>query len=195
MLKNIVQLAKSLNIFEIVMTTVVSVAIGVAFWGWTYVYEIAKPFLQIFGLKYLVSGFWIFSSIFLSYLIRRPGIALLASLISAFIEGLISQWGIMSLLWGLVQGMGAELIFLLFLYKKWDWKVLTLAALSSAFFSYTLDYFYYPYTGLAFSLNLVQLISFQISAVIFGSFLSYWVAKKLLKTGLLNNFLIAKENV
>lgn len=37
MLDKIAQLTKSINVFEIVLTTVVSVAIGVAFWGWTYV--------------------------------------------------------------------------------------------------------------------------------------------------------------
>ena len=113
-------LFKSLTIFEIVLTTVLAVALGVAFWGWTFVYEIAKPFLKVSGLSYSVAGFWIFASVFLSQIIRKPGIAIIASVIAAFIESLLTHWGIMSVLWGLVQGLGAEVIFFLFFYKKWD---------------------------------------------------------------------------
>ncbi len=195
MFKQIALLYKSTTLFEIVLSTVLSVTIGISFWGWTYVYEICKPFLHTLGLKYLVSGFWIFASVFIPYIVRRPGIAILASLVSAFIEGLLAQWGLMALAWGFVQGLGAELIFFLFLYKKWDWKVLFLAASSSAFFSYILDYFYYSYQSLSFAFNLLQLFSFILSALFMAAFLSWWTAEKLLKTGLLNNYLIAKDRV
>lgn len=158
-------------------------------------FQILKPFLQLFGLKYLASGFWIFASIFLSHIIRKPGIAILASLVAAFVEGFISQWGLMSLVWGLVQGLGAEIVFFIFSYHKWDWKVLTLASVFSAVFSYTLDYFYYSYSGLNTTLNITQLLSFIVSSIFLAGFLSYWLGEKLIKTGLLNNFLIVKNRV
>src|SRR6476619_640995 len=98
--QNTLSLFKSITIFEIVLTAVVAVALGVAFWGWTFVYEIAKPLLKIYGLSYLSAGFWIFSSVFLSQIGRKPGIALVASIIAAFIESLLTHWGMMSVVWG-----------------------------------------------------------------------------------------------
>ena len=125
----IVELFTSISIFEIVLTTVVAVALGVAFWGWTFVYEVFKPFLKLYGLSYFTAGFWIFASVFLSQIIRKPGIAIAASVIAAFVEGVLTHWGLMSMVWGLVQGVGAEIVFLFFFYKKWD-----LALMESLFF-------------------------------------------------------------
>ena len=113
-MKSIVTLFKSPTIFEIVLTMVLAVALGVASWGWTFIYEIAKPFLKVSGLSYSVAGFWILSAIFLSYIIRKPGVAIIASIVAAFVESLLTHWGLMSVLWGFVQGFGAEIIFLIF---------------------------------------------------------------------------------
>ncbi|MDD4975239.1 MAG: ECF transporter S component [Bacteriovorax sp.] len=189
----IIALFKSITIFEIVLTTVVAVALGVSFWGWTFIYEIAKPVLKVSGLSYLVAGFWIFSSVFLSQIVRKPGIALIASIIAAFVESLLTHWGIMSVLWGIVQGLGAEVIFMLFLYRKWDLKVLILASAMSAIFSYALDFSLYDYKNLSLGFNLIQVIFFIVSSVFLAGVLSDLVSKRLLRLGLLDQFLIAKN--
>lgn len=190
----IIALFKSITIFEIVLTTVVSVALGVSFWGWTFVYEVVKPLLKVSGLSYLAAGFWIFASVFLSQIVRKPGIALIASIVAAFVESLLTHWGIISVLWGIVQGLGAEIIFMLFLYRKWDLKVLLLASIVSATFSYALDYSLYDYKNLSLGFNLIQLISFLISSVFLAGVLSSIVSKRLLKLGILDQFLIAKNS-
>ncbi|MBC7539460.1 MAG: ECF transporter S component [Bacteriovorax sp.] len=192
-MNKIIALFKSITIFEIVLTTVVAAALGVSFWGWTFIYEIAKPALKVSGLSYLVAGFWIFASVFLSQIVRKPGIALIASIIAAFVESLLTHWGIMSVLWGIVQGLGAEVIFMLFLYKKWNLKVLIMASALSAIFSYTLDFSIYDYKNLSLGFNLIQLISFIGSSVFLAGVLSDIVSKRLLKLGLLDQFLIAKN--
>ena len=63
----------------------------------------------------------------------------------------------------------------------------------SALFSYTYDYLTNEYASLSMGLNALQAISFIVSAVILGAFLSRYLANRLLKTGLLDNFLIAKN--
>lgn len=192
-MKNLIALFKSINIFEMVLTTVVGAALGVSFWGWTFIYEIAKPALRVLGLGYLMAGFWIFASVFLSQIIRKPGIAFIASVVAAFVESLLTHWGIITVLWGVVQGLGAELVFVIFLYRKWDLRVLILAASSSALFSYALDFFLYEYYDLSFGLNLIQVISFIVSAIFFAGIFSERISKRLLKLGLLDQFLIAKS--
>ena len=172
-MNKIIALFKSITIFEMVLTTVVAVALGVSVWGWTFIYEIAKPFLKISGLSYLAAGFWIFASVFLSQIVRKPGIAIIASVIAAFVESLLTHWGIVSVLWGIVQGLGAELIFMLFLYRKWDlWVVITASALSAAF-SYALDFCLYDYKNLSVGFNLVQFVSFILSSAVLAGFFRF----------------------
>ena len=184
---------KSIDVFELVLTVVISVAIGVAFWGWTFVYEMAKPFLKLAGLNYLVAGFWIFASVFLSKIVQKPTIALIASIVAAFVESLLTQWGMMTLVWGLVQGLGAEMIFLFFGYKRWDLKVLILASSLSTLFSYLLDYFIYDYHSLQVGIVSIQVVTYIISSAFLAGYLSQVVSARLLKLGLLDQFKIAKN--
>lgn len=184
---------KSITIFEIVLTLVLAVALGVAFWGWTFVYELAKPFLKLSGLSYLVAGFWILASVLIPHIVRKPGIALMASIMAAFVESLLTRWGLMAVVWGIVQGLGAEIIFFAFSYRKWNLTVLMLASALSAVLSYTLDFFLYDYKSLSLNFNLLQLGSFVISAVVFAGIMSFLLGKRLVKLGILDQFLIAKD--
>lgn len=188
-----IALFKSLTIFEIVLTTVLATALGVAFWGWTFVYEILKPLLKVNGLSYLSAGFWIFASIFVAQIIRKPGIAIIASIIAAFVQSLLTHWGIMSVAWGLVQGLGAEIIFFLFLYRRWNLGVLVLASIFSAFLSYCLDFMLYDYKNLSVQVNLIQSLSFLFSAAILAGFLSQILSARLVRLGLLDQFLVSKS--
>jgi len=181
------------SIFEIVFICVVSVALGVFFWGWTFVYDITKPFLKPFGLNYLTSGFWIMASVFLSYIVRRPGVAIIASLLASFVEGFLAHWGLAALIYGLIQGIAAEVIFAAFLYKRWSFSVVLLASLSSSFCSYAYDYLAYDYQSLDQKIVLIQLSSFLISSCIFSAWLSIHIADRLIKNGLLKNMKIAKK--
>ena len=181
-----------LNIFEMVLTCVLAVALGVAFWGWTFVYEIFKPFLAGVGLKYLSSGPWLLAATIPAFIIRKPGVALMSETIAAIVEGFLASWGLMSGAWGLVQGLGAEVVFFGFGYKKWNIWSLILASMVSATFSYGLDFFYYNYRSLPNHINVLQLLSFLISGVLLCAFPSYLLCQRLKKTGLLNNFRIVR---
>lgn len=189
----ILKAVKSITIFELVLTLVLSVAIGVSFWGWTFVYDIFKPFLKIAGLSYLAAGYWIFASIIVAYIVQKPSIAIIASLMAAFIQSLLTHWGPMSLLWGLVQGVGAELIFIIFSYRKWNLFVLVLASIMATVMSYLLDYFYYNYGDLSLAFNAIQLSSYIVSAIFLAGVLSFLTVKRLLKLGLLDQFKISKK--
>jgi len=185
-------LKNKINIFEMVLASVLAVTLGVAFWGWTFVYEVMSPFLSGLGLKYLSSGPWLMAATIAAYIIRKPGIALMSETIASVVEGFIASWGLMSGSWGIVQGLGAELVFAGFRYKKWNLWTLILASMVSATFSYCLDYFYYNYKTLPNHLNSLQLISFLVSAIFLCAFPTYILCQRLKKTGLLNNFLIVR---
>jgi energy-coupling factor transport system substrate-specific component len=191
---NLISLSKSTTIFETVFTAVVSSSLGVLFWAWTFVYDVLKPFLKVFGLNYAVAGIWVISAILIASIVRKPGIALAAALISALVESLFSHWGLISLASGLAQGVGAELVFFVFLYKRWDFSVLALASISSAALSYTIDYYIYDYARLSKTLVMIQFFSFLVSAVFLSAILSTYIVKRLKKLGVLNRFLIIKNS-
>lgn len=183
------QLLKNYTIFEMVFICVSSVALGVAFWGWTFAYEITKPVLKLVGLNYLAAGFWIFASVFTPLIVRRPFVAIIASVIAAGVEGVITHWGAMALVWGLVQGLGAEVVFAATGYRKWSLYTVIAASMISASASFVLDYFYYGYAQMALTLQLTQYLSFVISAAVLAGFLSHILFERLKKLNLLNRYL------
>lgn len=183
------QLLKNYTIFEMVFICVSSVALGVAFWGWTFAYEITKPALKLVGLNYLAAGFWIFASVFTPLIVRRPFVAIIASVIAAGVEGVITHWGAMALVWGLVQGLGAEMVFAATGYRKWNLAIVVIAAMMSATASFILDFFYYGYSQMAIQLQLTQYLSFVVSAAVLAGVLSYILVERLKKLNLLNRFL------
>lgn len=186
------EFTKKITVFEVVLIAVLSVVIGVAFWAWTYVYEQFKPLLKPFGLKYLLAGFWLISGVLLPFIVRKPGVAVISETISALVEGFITRWGILAGIWGLVQGLACEIVFLAFGYKRWKLGNLIVASIISAIASFLLDFFYEPYYNLSIKFNIFQLLSFIVSSIILCAFLSYYLAKVLTKTGVLNQFEIAR---
>jgi energy-coupling factor transport system substrate-specific component len=114
---------------------------------------------------------------------------------AAFVESLLTRWGIVSVLWGLVQGLGAEMVFFMFSYKNWHLKVLIFAAIVSSFLSYALNYVFYHYSSLSQNINILQLSTFLISSIILSGYFSYKVGLRLKKLGLLDQFLISRDEV
>ena len=187
-------LFRSITLQEWVSVAVMAAAMGVAYWAGTLVYDILKePLLKPLGIKRGLDGFWLLAPVFFGYMVRKPSIALFGSLVAAGVEGIITQWGMSALVYGLVQGLGAELIFALFLYRKWNLAVLMLAASMAAVFSFGYDFFSQEQANLSIGFNAIQLLIFVVSSWVFAAWLSQFLGKRLLKTGLLDGFLIAKD--
>jgi len=176
------------KIHEIVLTFVLSGILGVIFFVWTYAYEALSPILKPLGLSGLNVGIWMIGGIIPALIIKKPGIAFIGEVFASFIEIWITKWGLTAIVWGVVQGIGAELIFLLFLYKKWDSVTALLSGLSASLFSFALDFYFSQYFKLKFTFNLIQASAYAISGIIEGGLLSYLLVKGLFKTGALNRF-------
>ena len=181
-------LFRSWTIQEIVIVVVLAAALGVLWWGWTLVDAVVSPLLKPLNLSYLSAGFWFTGGTLIPFLIRRPGAALIASLIAAGIEGLITQWGVTALIWGAVQGLGAELVYLaIFRYKVWNLGSLIVAGVVSGLFSWTLDFFYSQYISLAPWIWAFQIGSVVVSGALLGGALAWLVGKGIIRTGALRS--------
>ena len=183
-----------LKINEMVFIAVVSAALGVFWWGYTFFYDIFKPFLKPLMLENLLSGVWLMGGIFFPYIIRKPGSALLGEMIAAFIQGFIARWGVTSLIWGFFQALPVEILFLILAYKKWNTSTMLfagfLSAVASFFLSFIWDKWYLLHNPKYVT---IQFVAFSISGIILGGLLSVLLANKLKPTGILNQFKIMRK--
>lgn len=177
--------AKGLKLTDILVTIVIAAVFGVIYRVWGPLYDSLKPIgLHVDQLGY---GMWFMAATFAFLVIRKPGVALLAEVAAATIEALFGgTWGAATLAYGILQGLGAELIFALFLYRRANVGVTVLASFASAVVSLFIDK-YYGYIDQLTFWNYCLFIGLRLigSAIIAGVF-AYYLAQALARTGVLN---------
>jgi energy-coupling factor transport system substrate-specific component len=136
---------------DIVVTAVLGVAFGVLFWLWSLLYTAAGPAFAGFPPSQAVMyGVWLVAAVVAPLIVRKPGAAVFAELIGATVEALLgSHFGSTVILYGLLQGLAAELGFAAFRYRRFGWPQALLAAALAGLAAALLDFhFYYPdWTG------------------------------------------------
>ena len=183
------------RVVDIVVASVLAVAAGLVFVFWNIASNpLSAPLIALLpGLQGLVGGGWLFAGVLTALVIRKPGAALYGELVAATVSALVgNQWGVMTIESGLVQGLGAELVFAVFLYRRWN---LPVAVLSGAVAGLALAIneliIYYPGSTTAFA------VIFTVSAVVSGALiagvLSWFVVRGLAKTGALSRFDSGRE--
>lgn len=113
---------------DIVVVALLAVAFGVVFWAWgTYVWAWGS-FLGP-QTESLLTGVWLLPAVVCPLIVRKPGAALFGELVAAVVSALLgSYWGLDTLVSGLLQGAGAEIVFLVTMYRAWNPAVAILAA-------------------------------------------------------------------
>ena len=101
--------------------------------------------------------------------------------------------GLTVVLTGLIQGAGAEVVFLLFRYKKWNFVSMSLAGMLSAVFIFCYELYYLNYIALAPSLLIGQLAVRFVSAIVFSGILCKVLGDLLARTGVLKSYAIGAE--
>src|SRR5689334_25084162 len=122
------------RVVDIVVASVLAVAAGLVFVFWNVASNpITAPLGAVLpGLQALLGGGWLFAGVLTALVIRKPGAALYGELVAATVSALVgNQWGVLTIESGLVQGLGAELIFALFLYRRWSLPVAVAAGAAS----------------------------------------------------------------
>lgn len=185
----VAQQRTSWRVVDIVVASVIAVASGVIFWAWSAGYGLfSLAFVAFPPAAALLTGVWLFPAVLGGLIIRKPGAALYCELLAAVIEALLgSHYGLTVLFSGLVQGLGAELIFAAVRYRKWNLGVSLLAGLFSGLFAgiseaYILAY-YVEYTP---ALKLFHVIATGASGLIIAGLLSWFATRALAKTGALS---------
>jgi energy-coupling factor transport system substrate-specific component len=175
---------------DIVVTAIIGVAFGVVFWAWGLAwygpFEVIDATLPV--LKDLLYAVWLVPAVLAPLIVRLPGAAVFAELVAAGVSALLgSAWGVDTLLSGLVQGAGAELVFAFSLYRSWSFPTLALAAIASAVAAWLHDWVIY-YQDVALELQLLRGLMIAISAVVFVAVGSVLLVGALRQAGVLQGF-------
>ena len=185
---------------DIVVTAALAVATGISFvvfdWVWLVVSGAGGPFVG-----QALAGFWLLGGLLVPYIVRRPGSAIFGELVAALVESSFNPWGIEVLLAGLLEGLGAEIIFLVTGYRRFDAKTMALAGgFSSVFFFIVYSVWYNGWVvlgaaGPVFKLAPATLLAYLLLRTISGIVLAGWLGKgvgdALVPTGVLDGFAIA----
>ena len=183
------------RVVDIVVASVIAVASGVVFWAWGQAYSpIAAPIEALLpGLQGILNGPWLFAGVLGALVIRKPGAAVFTELVAAVVSALIgTQWGFMTLVSGLVQGLGVEIVVAAFLYANWRLYVALLAGAGAGLAESVLDLLY-SYPGAKASFAIAYTISTTVSGIVVAGLLSWLLVRALARTGALSRFAAGRE--
>lgn len=185
------------RVVDIVVAAVLGVAAGFVFLAWNLGYQVPGSVLEaaLPGLQGLVNGVWLFAGVLGGLVIRKPGAAVFTEAVAAVVSALVgSQWGALTIESGLVQGIGAELVFLVFLYARWNVPVAVLAGAGAGLFGAVNDLILW-YPGSAVPFAAAYLVSSIVSAALIAGGLSWLLTRALARTGALNRFAAGREAI
>ncbi|MCC3290012.1 MULTISPECIES: ECF transporter S component [unclassified Arthrobacter] len=180
---------RSWRVVDIVVASVLAVAVGVIFWAWSLGYAGISVLTAAFPpLAGLYTGGWLIAGVLGGLIIRKPGAAIYCEMLASAVSGVLgTQFGLSVLLSGFLQGLGAELVFLLFLYRRFSLPVALLAGLGSGLFLGLSENVLYNVEWAAQWQLLYVLLTCVSGAVIAGG-LSWLAVRALARTGALAPF-------
>jgi energy-coupling factor transport system permease protein len=180
------------RVVDIVVASVLAVAFGVVFWGWnTWTLPLFSG--SVNPLAYLLSGVWLVPGVLGMLIIRRPGAALFTEALAGAVSALLgSAWGLDTVLSGIMQGAGAELVFALVMYRSFGLPIALLASAGAAVAEWLHDRWFY-WVQVAFEVQLAYGLFMLISALAFAGLGSWLLVRALVRTGVLSQFPAGRE--
>lgn len=183
------------RVVDIVVASVIGVASGVIFWAWGLAWSPLSAILAFTpGLEGLLAGGWLFAGVLGGLIIRKPGAALYTEVIAAVVSMLIgTQWGFSTLIWGIVEGLGAEIVLALFFYANWRLGVALLAGAGAGVAVGLLDTTFTSYAALDFGFKAIYFVSAVVSGTVLAGLMSWLAVRGLARTGALSRFAAGRE--
>ncbi|WP_349827212.1 ECF transporter S component [Brevibacterium litoralis] len=183
------------RVVDVVVASVLAVALGVVFWAWSTGWSVLSlPFAAFPPAAGLLTGIWVLAGPVGGLVIRKPGAALYCEVLAAAISAVLgTQWGMQVLVSGLIQGLGAELVFALLLYRRWGILPALLSGLGAGLFLAVGENVMYNalwaptwqwvYAGCA-----------AVSGIVLAGLLAHVLVRGLARTGALSAFAAGRTN-
>lgn len=188
----------SWRVIDIIIASVLGVSTGLIFWVWNtfgYAWITAMDTLTP-GFGGLGAGVWLLGGVIGGLVIRKPGAALFVEVLASITSALLgNQWGIETLYSGIAQGLGAELIFALFGYRRFTLPVAMLAGAAAGVGAFILELFTSANLAKSLAFNSIYLSCLTVSGAILAGLLGFWLVKSLAATGALDRFAAGRKRI
>lgn len=181
--------SKRWRVVDYVTTAVLGIAVGLIFWVLALSWKVLELGFQAFPPSIgLIAGLWVLAGPLAGAIIRKPGAALLCELIAATVEAVLgSHFGATVLVSGFLQGLGAELIFAAFGYRKFTLWVTSLSGLLAAAFMAVSENIMYN-AAWQFSFQAAYLVCSMISGIVISGIGAWYAYRAIARTGALSSF-------
>lgn len=185
------------RVVDIVVAAVLGVALGLVFILWNATSSPLRDFIGALlpGASALVAGVWLIPAVLGGLVVRKPGAALFTSLVASAVSVMIvpNEWGWWTIESGLVQGLGAELVFAAFLYRRWNLGVAVLAGIGSGIALAINDLIVWYAASLTPLFAVVYVIAAIITGAVLAGVVSWLLVRALAATGALGRFAAGRE--
>lgn len=176
------------RVVDIVVLAVLAAACGVIFWAWSNLFY---PLITSAAVAYppasgLMMGGWLLAGTLGGLIIRKPGAALVCELLAAVFQALLgTHFGMLVLVSGLIQGLGAELMFAVTGYRRFGPLVATAAGALAGLFGSVSECIIYYYEWPLAHQSVYVVFATASGAVIAGA-LMWALTRSLRSTGVLS---------
>jgi energy-coupling factor transport system substrate-specific component len=180
---------KSWRVVDYVTTAVLGIAVGLVFWVLALSWKVLELAFQAFPPSIgLIGGLWVLAGPLAGAIIRKPGGALLCELIAAVVEGVLgSHFGATVLLSGFIQGIGAELVFAAFGYRKFTLWVTSLSGMLAAAFMAVSENIMYN-AEWQFGFQAAYAVCAIVSGLVISGIGAWFAYRAIARTGALSSF-------
>ena len=186
------------RVVDMVTAAILGVACGVIFLVWNQVGGAAYSVIDAAtpGFGGMVAGIWLLGGVLGGLVIRKPGAAVFVEVLAAVVSmALGSQWGISTVYSGIVQGLGAELVFLIFGYRKFNLPVAMLAGAGAGVAAWVFEGFFgsSPNFAKTLTFNLIYLSTMIVTGLVLAGLVGWLLVRGLAQTGALDRFAAGRE--
>ena len=173
------------RVVDIVVASVLGVAGGLVFSVWNAGSAPLRD-AMVPPASAIIVGVWLFPAVLGALIVRRPGAAVYTELVAAVLSALVgNEWGFATVWYGLVEGLGAEVIFALLLYRRYGLPTALLAGAGAGVAVGMMDSLIYYPEALGVGGKLAYVGISVVSGVIVAGLGSWALTRQLARTGTL----------
>jgi energy-coupling factor transport system substrate-specific component len=174
------------RVVDIVVASVLGVAGGLVFALWNIAWRpLSESLLP--PASAVVVGIWLFPGVLGMLVIRKPGAAVYTELLAAIVSALVgNQWGFATVWYGLVEGLGAEIVFALLLYRSFGLPAALLGGVGAGVTVGLLDSIVYFPDVLDGAGKLAYVAVSAASGLVIAGLGSWLITRALARTGVLS---------
>jgi energy-coupling factor transport system substrate-specific component len=177
---------------DVIVASVIGVAFGVVFWAWSALWEGPANAIPLPGRAFM-NGVWLLPAVLGPLVIRKPGAGVFTELLAALVSVLLgSPWGLLTLLYGLFQGLAGEFAFAATGYRSWRLPVAIVGGALAGGAATLLDMIsFYPTWSASWKLAYLALT--VISGAVVAGVGGVYLTRALAQTGVLDRFPSGRE--